>query len=435
MNTKTFRIDARWLCPIIPRKTIYENYSVVVNNDKIIDILATSTAQNKYSNLAVIYCPDHILIPGLINMHTHAAMNILKGYADDIAFSDWLYKYMLPTEAKLLNDKFAYDGTILSIAEMLRGGTTFFNDMYFHISQVAQAAIDSKMRAGIGQTVINDDHLQQMKNFIQNYDHKLITSIISPHSPYAVNNEIFQKINRLAAEYDLNIGIHLHESVDEINDSAKQYQQRPIQRLAELDFLNSKVHAVHMVQLNDDDIATIQQYDMNIVHCPESNLKLSNGVSPVTTLLSKNINVALGTDSAASNNDIDMFGEMRTAALLAKGITKNPKAIPAWQILEMATINGAKSLGLQDKIGSIEINKQADIVAVAMNDISCQPLLNPISQLIYCATRNQVTDSWIAGDRVLAQGKLLTINDDKINNIINYWQQRVESCKKELNQS
>ena len=428
-------IHARWIIPVEPESVTYEHHSLVINNGKIIDLLPTDLAEQKYQGTVTEHLQDHALLPGLINCHTHAAMTLMRGIADDLPLMDWLQQHIWPLEQKWMSAAFVEDGTDLAIAEMILGGTTCFNDMYFFPEITAERAIQHGMRAKIGLIVIDfpsawaQDSDDYIAKGLALHDRlrlsELCTTAFAPHAPYTVADEPLQKIRILADELELPIHIHVHETLHEVEQALAQTGRRPLQRLQDLGVLNPSLIAVHMTQLNDEEISRFAESGAHIVHCPESNLKLASGFCPVAQCLAAGINVALGTDGAASNNDLDMFGEMRTAALLGKAVAGDASAIPAMTALRMATINGAKALGLDDCCGSLSVGKAADVIAVDLSCLETQPLYCPVSQIVYAAGRQQVTDVWVAGRRLLKQRRLTTINKEELKEKIALWQRRL----------
>jgi 5-methylthioadenosine/S-adenosylhomocysteine deaminase len=428
-------IHARWIIPVEPESVTYEHHTLVIDSGKIIDLLPTDLAKQKYQGTTTENLENHALLPGLINCHTHAAMTLMRGIADDLPLMDWLQNHIWPLEQKWMGEAFVKDGTDLAIAEMILGGTTCFNDMYFFPDVVAQQAIHFGIRAKVGMIVIDfpsvwaqnsDEYIEKglaLHEQLRLSD--LCSTAFAPHAPYTVSDEPLQKIRTLADELELPIHMHVHETLHEVEQAQVQTGQRPLQRLQELGLLNPLLIAVHMTQLSDDEISLFAGSGAHIVHCPESNLKLASGFCPVAKCLAAGINVALGTDGAASNNDLDMFGEMRTAALLGKAVAGDASAIPAMTALRMATINGAKALGLDNEIGSLSIGKAADVIATDLAYLETQPLYCPVSQIVYAASRQQVTDVWVAGKRLLKQRQLTTINIDDLKIKIAEWQQRL----------
>jgi 5-methylthioadenosine/S-adenosylhomocysteine deaminase len=430
-------ISASWVIPVEPHDQVLTDHSVAVQHGRIVDILPSEQARQRYQAEQRHELAGHALIPGLINAHTHAAMNLLRGLADDLPLMTWLQQYIWPAEQQWMGEEFVGDGSRLAIAEMLRGGTTCFNDMYFHPNVTAHVASDYGIRAQLGMILV--DFPSSWAESPRDYIHKglelreqysgdpLVGFGFTPHAPYSVSDESFRRLRTIADEITpaLQIHMHVHESTDEITAGLSQYGNRPLARLEQLGLLTPSLCAVHMTQLLDEEIDQIAAAGCHVVHCAESNLKLANGFCPVDTLIAAGINVALGTDGAASNNDLDMFSEMRTAALLAKGVSGNPSAVPAAMALRMATINGARALGLEDITGSIERGKAADLVAVKLDDIRGQPLYHPVSQLIYATGRDQVRQVWVNGRQLLRNGNLVRIDESALLERGRYWQRKI----------
>jgi len=428
-------IHTRWIVPIIPRNQVLENYSLAIDHEKIIDLLPTEDANKKYSAKNTIDRKQHVVMPGLINTHAHTPMNLLRGLADDLQLMDWLQNHIWPAEGKILCPESIYDGSMLAIAEMLRSGTTCFNDHYFYPNDTARASIDASMRASLGLWVGNaptgwakdaDECLEKAASEYANRpDSKLISYMLAPHSPYITNDGSLLKTKKFADDNNLRIHIHLHETQAEIDIDLKNYGKRPMQRFNELGLLNERLIAVHMVHLTDDEIALCAEKKVHVSHNPESNLKLASGFAPIVKLLNAGVNVCLGTDGAASNNDLDMFGELQTAALIAKGYNQDPTVLDAITTLEMATINGAKALGLEKEIGSIEIGKYADIIAIDFDHIFTQPVYNPISHLVYAMNRMQVSDVWVAGKHLLNHGEFVNLDVKEVIAKANAWAEKI----------
>jgi 5-methylthioadenosine/S-adenosylhomocysteine deaminase len=441
MNIDTL-INARWVIPVDatnnnPENNILEHHSLAINDGKIIAILPTEKAQNKYTAAKEHQLENHAVMPGLINCHTHAAMSLFRGLADDLPLMEWLNQHIWPAEQKWISPEFVNDGTRHAIAEMIRGGTTCFNDMYFFPDQAAEVAVETGIRAVIGLILIDfptawakdaDEYLLKGEQVHDKYRHNShIHTAFAPHAPYTVSDEPLQRINVLAEELDIPVHMHIHETADEVSQSEEQHGKRSIQRLHELGLLSPRLLAVHMTQLTKDEIALLSAQGVHVVHCPESNLKLASGFCPVSDLLQEDINVALGTDGAASNNDLDMLGEMRTAALLAKGTSGNSSILPAYQALEMATINGAKALGIDHITGSLTKGKAADVIAIDLDAIESQPLYDPISHIVYAANRNQVSDVWVAGKQLLKDRELTSIEEKSVLNKSREWQEKIDT--------
>jgi 5-methylthioadenosine/S-adenosylhomocysteine deaminase len=430
-------IHARWIIPVEPEFVTYDHHSLVINGGKIIDLLPTELAKQTYQGKTTEHLDNHALLPGLINCHTHAAMTLMRGIADDLPLMDWLNNHIWPLEQKWMSETFVKDGTDLAIAEMILGGTTCFNDMYFFPEITAKQAIHHNIRAKVGLIVIDfpsvwarnsDEYIEKgLSLHEQLRQSELCTTAFAPHAPYTVSDEPLQKIKTLADELELPIHIHLHETLNEVEQAQSNSGQRPLQRLQKLGLINPSLIAVHMTQLTDEEISLFAESGAHIVHCPESNLKLASGFCQVAKCLNAGINVAIGTDGAASNNDLDMFGEMRSAALLGKAVAGDASAIPAMTALRMATINGAKALGLDNCCGSLSIGKAADIIAIDLNHLETQPLYCPVSQIVYAASRQQVTDVWVAGKRLLKNRYLTTFNINDLKAKIADWQQHLST--------
>lgn len=430
-------IHARWIIPVEPESVTHEHHSLVIDGGKIIDLLPTGIARQKYQGRSTETLENHALLPGLINCHTHAAMTLMRGIADDLPLMDWLQNHIWPLEHKWMSEAFVKDGTDLAIAEMIRGGTTCFSDMYFFPEITARQAMLHGMRAKIGLIVIDFPSVwaQDSDGYIEKglalHDQlrlsELCSTAFAPHAPYTVSDGPLQKIKTLADELELPVHIHVHETLHEVEQAQAETGQRPLQRLRALGLLNPSLIAVHMTQLSDEEISLFAESGAHIVHCPESNLKLASGFCPVAKCLAAGINVALGTDGAASNNDLDMFGEMRAAALLGKAVAGDAGAIPAMTALRMATINGAKALGLDDCCGSLTVGKAADVIAIDLSDLETQPLYCPVSQIVYAASRRQVTDVWVAGRQLLKQRQLTTLNADELKVKVAEWQGRLQT--------
>ena len=425
-------IHARWVIPVEPESVTYENHSLVIDKGRILDLLPTNLAKQKYQATITEILDSHALMPGFINCHTHAAMTLMRGIADDLPLMEWLQNHIWPLEQKWMGEAFVRDGTDLAIAEMLLGGTTCFNDMYFFPDVTAQQAIQHGIRACVGMVVIDfptvwaENSAAYIAKGLDIHDQlrhqPLITTSFAPHAPYTVSDEPLTKIRTYADELEIPINMHVHETLHEVAQAQANTGQRPLQRLHNLGLLTPSFIAVHMTQLTAEEISLVAESGAHIVHCPESNLKLASGFCPVAQCLSAGIKVALGTDGAASNNDLDMMGEMRSAALLAKAVAQDASAVPAMTALRMATINGAKALGLEQEIGSLTIGKSADVIAIDLDHLETQPLYCPISQIVYAASRQQVTDVWVAGKQLLKQRQLTTVNLSSLKARIVEWQ-------------
>jgi len=388
--------------------------------------------QERYTATETVELPEHVLLPGLINAHTHAAMSLLRGIADDLPLMPWLQDAIWPMEQKLVSSQFVYDGTSLAAAEMLCGGITCASDMYFFPDDAARAFSDAGMRAALGITIIDfpsnyaatvDDYLHKGLQARENWkENPLISFALAPHAPYTVSNASFERIATLAEELDTAIHIHIHETTQEISGSLAQHGVRPLARLDGLGLIGPNSQLVHAVHLTDSEQQLIAARNCSVIHNPTSNMKLASGIAPVSSMLAQGINVALGTDGAASNNRLDIFQEMRHAALLAKVTSGDASALPAHQVLRMATLNGAQSLGLQEKIGSIQHGKEADLCAVSIGSLQNTPCYDPASHLIYVAGRESVTDVWVHGKPRVRTGNLLHTSNKELLSISRLWQ-------------
>ncbi|MFA6314357.1 MAG: TRZ/ATZ family hydrolase [Sterolibacterium sp.] len=429
-------VEARWVIPIEPLGVTFEHHAVAIEAGRITALLPIEQARTRFQARSTVRLPHHVLLPGLINLHTHAAMSLLRGYADDISLMDWLNRRIWPAEAKHVSGAFVRDGTLLAGAEMLRGGVTCFNDMYFHPEAAAEAALRLGMRASLGIVAIEfptayaadaDDYLSKgiaARDAL--LDEPLISFCMAPHAPYTVTDRSFERIATLAAQLDLPIHMHLHETAAEIEDSLKRYGIRPLERLHRLGLLGSNLIAVHAVHLDAGEIDLLAEQGCSVAHCPTSNMKLSSGIAPVTSLLRHGVKIGLGSDGAASNNRLDMFREMNHAALLAKVASGDPTVLDAHNVLHMATLAGAAALGQDKFIGSLVAGKQADLCAVRLDDPCLMPCFNPASHLVHAAGREHVSHVWVAGEMRVEGGMLLDIDSAELQDIGNLWQNKLD---------
>ena len=435
MSTVDLLLTARWIIPVEPDGVTLEHHALAIAGGRIAAILPANQARDRYPEAREEPFPHHALIPGFINAHTHAAMVLMRGIADDRPLMEWLTDHIWPLEQKWMGESYVRDGSDLAMAEMIRGGITCFNDMYFFPEVTARQAIRCGMRAVLGMILVDfpsawaSGPAEYLEKGLALHDELLNDPLLSlafaPHAPYSVSNEPLLRVATLAAELDLPIHMHVHETADEIAESRRQYGMRPINRLQQLELLGPSFIAVHMTQLTDEEIAVLAASGASVVHCPESNLKLASGFCPVAKLVKAGVNVAIGTDGAASNNDLDVMGEMRMAALLAKAVAGDASAIPAHTALRMATLNGAKALGLDAETGSLEPGKWADITAIRLDGIETQPLFNPVSDLVYAASRHQVSDVWVAGRRLLKDRQLTTLDIGEISRKAAAWREKL----------
>ncbi|HRP34946.1 MAG TPA: TRZ/ATZ family hydrolase [Gammaproteobacteria bacterium] len=428
-------IKARWVAPVVPAGGVREHHAVAIRQGRIVAVLPAAEAAARFDAAEIVERPLHLLMPGLVNAHTHASMSLLRGLADDLPLMAWLQDHIWPAEQRWMSAEFVEHGAELAMAEMLLGGTTTFNDMYFFPEVVARAAARIGMRACVGMILIKfptvwaGDSAEYLRKGLALRDeykgHPLISTAFAPHAPYTVEDEYLAKIRRLADELEAPVHTHVHETADEVLGSVVDCGERPLARLDRLGLVSPMLVAVHMTQLEGAEIERMAAAGASVVHCPESNLKLASGFCPVEKLLAAGVNVCLGTDGAASNNDLDMLGEMRSAALLAKGVAGRADAVTAEQALAMATINGARALGLADEIGSIEAGKWADLCCVDLGRPSTWPVYDPVAQLVYAAGRDQVEDVWVAGRRMVADGRLARMDDAAIMARADEWRKRI----------
>jgi 5-methylthioadenosine/S-adenosylhomocysteine deaminase len=428
-------IDARWVIPVNPPGRVLEHHSVAVRDGRILAVLPAAEAQAAYLPAERATLPRHALIPGLVNLHTHASMALMRGLADDMALMPWLQDRIWPAEAKHVSPQFVYDGTVLACAEMLRGGITCFNEMYFYPGEAARAALDMGMRAALGLIVIDfpsayaadaDDYVAKGLALRDTLcEHQLLSFCMAPHAPYTVSDKTFSRLITLAEELDLPVHMHVHETQDEIGQSIAQHGERPLARLHRLGLVGPSLIAVHAIHLTQEEIALLVQNGSSVAHCPSSNLKFANGFAPVARMLEGGLNIGLGTDGAASNNRLDLFQEMRQAALLAKAVSGNALALPAHRALAMATIDGARALRLDHAIGSVEPGKFADLTAVEFTAPEMLPCYDPISHLVYTAGRENVSHVWVAG-RLLVENRGLKHRPKiDLENLAVLWQNRL----------
>lgn len=424
-----------WVVPVVPEGRVLQDAAVVIEGDTIRAVLPIVELDDAFPGIERVDLSGRVLIPGLINMHTHSAMALLRGLADDLPLMRWLEDHVWPVEGRLMGPEYVRTGTNLAMAEMLRGGTTCFNDNYFFPDVTAEAAIRAGMRATVGMPVIGfptawaqteDEYFRRGLDVHQQFSGEALIGLsFVPHAPYTVGDAAFRRIDTLAEELDIPIHLHLLEAAGEIESSRAEYGMHPLDRLDALGLLGPRLLAVHMTQLTDADVERVARCGVHVLHCPDSNLKLASGICPVAALDRAGVNVCIGTDGAASNNDLDMFGEMRLAAMLAKGTSGDPEAVPAARALSMATIHGARALGMEDRLGSVEPGKRADLVAVRLDCIETQPVHNVISQLVYAAPRSQVSDVWVDGRRLLDDRELTTLDMAELMDQCRNWQQRI----------
>jgi 5-methylthioadenosine/S-adenosylhomocysteine deaminase len=430
-------IEARWVVPVNPPGVVLADHAVAVKHGAIVAVLPLAEMRKRCTAREVCQLPAHALIPGLINLHGHAAMTLMRGLADDLPLKEWLSGHIWPAEAKHISAQFVYDGTLLACAEMLRAGITCFSDMYFFPSMAGRAAIEAGMRAALGIVVVEfptsyatDAHDYLRKGLAMRDELKhdpLMSFTMAPHAPYTVSDRSFEQILTLSEQLEIPIHCHLHETLDEIAESEAQFGMRPLLRLDRLGLLGPAFTAVHAVHLEPMEIELLARNGCNVAHCPTSNLKLASGIAPVARMISAGINVGLGTDGAASNNRLDILNEIRLATLLAKAQAGDAQVVPAHQALRMATLNAAEALGLGKITGSIEPGKSADLCAVCMDSIEMSPCYDPVSHLAYVAGREDVSQVWVHG-RLLVDGRqLVHLDSIALSRKAEEWRTRISS--------
>ena len=439
-QTVDLLIEARWVVPVEPHDVVLERHAVAVDGDRIVAVLPIAEARHTYAPRERVELGEHVLIPGLINTHTHNPMTLMRGLADDLPLMVWLQQHIWPVEAKVIGPEFVRDGVELAVAEMIRGGTTCANENYFFPDTIGATYRKLGFRAMVGLPIIEfpsawaktqDEYFERAGETHDRFrSDALIRTAFAPHAPYTVSDESFERIRVLADQLDIPVHLHLHETAHEVEEERKKSGLRPFQRLQKLGLINDKLIAVHMTQLTDAEIAACAEAGVSVVHCPESNLKLASGFCPAEKIRKAGVNLAIGTDGCASNNDLDMFGEMRTAALLAKAVADDAAAFDAGFALRAATINAAKALGMEEQVGSIEAGKQADLAAVRVSDLETQPLFHVVSQLVYATGRHQVSDVWIAGKRKLAERELVDMDTADILSRTHAWRERIAAIER-----
>lgn len=428
-------IEPRWLVPIEPHARVLEGHAVAIDGGRIVAVLPLAEAHARHAPREHVELREHALIPGLVNAHTHNPMTLMRGLADDLPLMRWLQEHIWPAEAKFMGPEYVRDGIELAVAEMLRGGTTCCNENYFFPDVQAATYRRLGFRALVGLPVIEfpsawaktrDEYFDKGLAVHDEFrDEPLLGTSFAPHAPYTVSDASFERIRMLSDQLDVPVHLHLHETAHEVEESRREHGARPFARMQSLGLVNDHLIAVHMTQLTDAEIAACAEAGVSVVHCPESNLKLASGFCPAAKLQRAGVTLAIGSDGCASNNDLDMFGEMRSAALLAKAVANDASAFDAARTLRAATLDGARALGWGERIGSIEVGKQADLAAVRLDDIETQPLYDVISQLVYAAGRHQVSDVWIAGARKLRDRALVDLDIADVRVKARRWRERI----------
>lgn len=424
----------RWIVPVEPAGAVLEGHALVVRGSRIVALEPADTARRRWRAAETLALPEHVVLPGLVNAHTHAAMSLLRGLADDLPLMDWLQNHIWPAEGAHVSRAFCEDGVRLACAEFIRGGITCFSDMYFFPDATAEIASAAGLRAAVGLIVFDfptvwaqpGEYVHKGLELHDRLKHEpLVHTVFAPHAPYTVSDGPLREVRKYATELGIPIHMHVHETAGEVEMAVTGSGLRPWQRLKDLGLVGPDLIAVHMTQLTEAEIADCASFGVSVVHCPESNLKLASGFCPVHRLLQAGVNVALGTDGAASNNDLDLLGEMRTAALLAKGVAGDARAVASHQALHMATLAGARALGLDGEIGSLAAGKSADFIAVDLSEVGTQPIYNVISQLVYASSRHQVTDVFVAGRALLRDRQFRTLDERAITASAQEWRARI----------
>src|SRR4249919_2252894 len=439
METCDLLIETGWVVPVEPHGVVLEDHAVAIRQGVIVALLPIAEARMRFEPAETVSRPQAVLIPGLVNAHVHNPMTLLRGVADDLPLMQWLQGHIWPLEAQLIAPDFVADGITLAIAEMLRGGTTCCNENYFFPDVQAATYSRHGFRARIGLPIIDfpsawartdDEYFDRAAEVHDQWrKYPLVACAFAPHAPYTVSDASFERIRMLSDQLDIPVHCHVHETAHEVAESQQKHNQRPLARLDRLGVVNDRLIAGHMTQLTDAEIALCAERGVSVAHCAESNLKLASGFCPVASLQRAGVNLALGTDGAASNNDLDMFGEMRSAALLAKGVAGDAAAFDAFATLRAATLGGAQALEFDDRIGSIEPGKQADLVCVDLDALETQPLYHVVSQLVYACGRQQVSDVWIAGHRKLDRRVLVDLDTDALIANARQWRDRIAAVR------
>ncbi len=437
-------IAAPWIIPMSAESNseikYLKNAALVIKNGKILDLNSEETILKRYQSQNIIHKENHVLMPGLINSHTHLAMSLLKGVADDLPLMTWLKDNIWPAESAFVSKEFVKDGAELALLELIQGGVTCVNDMYFYAEETAKMIHQAGIRGFVSNSILNipmpwaptlEDCFLKAEQICEQVKHyELVGATIAPHAPYTNDLNSLNTAKLLAEKFNTPIHMHVQETYSELQQHDLLYKERPLETLNKLGLVSPRLMAVHMTQVSESDIELLKKSGGSVIHCPESNMKLASGACPVAQLLKNNINVALGTDGSASNNNLDLFGEMRSASFMAKLIDQDPESLSAYQLLQMASINGAKALGIENQTGSLEIGKSADFIAIDLHDAATLPVYNPISQLVYAAHAHQVTDSWVAGQLIMENRKVLNLNSEQIFQKAEVWREKISKLLK-----
>ncbi|HEX6634403.1 MAG TPA: TRZ/ATZ family hydrolase [Usitatibacter sp.] len=427
-------ICAAHVIPVEPR-AVLAHHAVAIRDGRIVALAPTDEALARFEAREVVRLDRHVLFPGLVNLHCHAAMALLRGLADDRRLMEWLEKHIWPAEARHVSDEFVHDGSLLAMAEMLRAGVTCVNDMYFFPEATARAALRAGMRAALGIIAVEfpsayaADPQEYLEKGLATRDgyrgETLLAFCLAPHAPYTVGDETMRRIAVLSEELDIPIHTHVHETIGEIEQGLARNGMRPVERLRRLGVVGPRLVAVHCVHLDEPEIELFARENVSVAHCPSSNMKLASGIAPVPLLRMRGVNVGLGTDGAASNNRLDVLTEMRNAALLAKVTSGDAAMLGALEAIEMATLAGARALGLDDRIGSIVPGKSADLAAIALDSVETMPCFDPASHMVYAAGREHVTHAWVEGRARLAERRLVGLDERDLRDKAAWWQRKM----------
>ena len=429
-----FIIDARWVIPVDPPRQVLEKHAVAVKDGDILEIGPSTAIDARYPAATHIPLAEHVLIPGLVNLHTQAALSLMRGIGDERPSMETLRTPIRPLEMQTVSHAFVRDGTLLACAEMLRGGVTCFNDAYFFSEAAAEAAVEAGMRASIGMLVMETpspyaadarDYLAKglaMRDAFR--DEPSLSFCMAPHG---ASNPTLERIGTYAAELDVPVHVRLHESREEIRESLAVHDARPLERMHRVGLLGPALTAVHGVHFELTEIDALARHSCSVAHCPSSDLRLGRGIAPVSEMFARGVNVGLGTASAASNPRLDVLGEMRIAALLATGAHGDAAAVPAHAALHMGTLGGATALCLQRRIGSLTPGKHADMTAIRMSDLELTPMYDVLNHLVYAAGREHVTHVWVGGELRVENGALTGLDTHELALKAAHWRDRIRA--------
>ncbi|MCC5887289.1 MAG: TRZ/ATZ family hydrolase [Gammaproteobacteria bacterium] len=432
----TALISARWVLPVAPENRILDRHSLILAGERIVAILPTAEAKTAYPDLPETVLDHHALLPGLVNAHGHAAMSLFRGYADDLPLDTWLNDRIWPLEGRWVDAGFVADGTALAVAEMVAGGTTTFSDMYFFPEATAAVALRAGVRAQVCGPLVRfpnawsagaDEAIHQSLALHDEFrDSGQIHVAFGPHSTYALEAAHLRKVATLSEELDMRVQIHLHETAEEVAMARRDTGERPLATIERCGLLSPQLQAVHMTALEPGDAERLAEHGVSVIHCPQSNLKLASGFAPIAALRAAGVRVALGTDGAASNNSLSMLREMHVAAILAKAVAGDAAALPALDVIEMATLAGAEALGLGEEIGSLEAGKCADMVAIDLSGVASEPVFHPESQLVYASTHSAVSRVWVNGELLFEDGRHLRQDVKAVLTSVRRWRDRMQ---------